>query len=87
MICTNTTYPYIDTVNGLGLATQIFGEKSFHSLDYAFYYENVKENVGLRTERYLNKGSGISGRNAQDETVTELFADIIINLLRLAALY
>ncbi|MBQ7563982.1 MAG: DUF3089 domain-containing protein [Lachnospiraceae bacterium] len=53
VICSNTDYPYIDTVNGLGLDKQVFGEKSFHGNDYSFYYENLKENVGVRVNSYL----------------------------------
>ena len=55
VICSNTDYPYIDTVNGLGLEKQVFGEKSFHGNDYSFYYENLKENVGVRVNSYLAK--------------------------------
>ena len=55
VICTGTDFPYIDTINGLGLSRQVFGEKSFHGNDCFLYYENLKENVGVRTESYLRK--------------------------------
>ncbi|MCR4658242.1 MAG: DUF3089 domain-containing protein [Lachnospiraceae bacterium] len=55
VICTNTVYPYIDTVNGLGLEKQAFGEKSFHGNDCFFYFENLKQNVGVRVESYLTE--------------------------------
>lgn len=47
VICTNTDLPYL-TANG----EPIFGGKSFHTLDYDLYYENIKENVAVRIAAY-----------------------------------
>lgn len=34
----------------------IFGRGIFHSLDYPFYYLNLRENAALRTDNFLNRG-------------------------------
>lgn len=48
VICTNTEIPYL-TANG----TPIFGGKSFHTMDYDFYYENIRENVATRINAWF----------------------------------
>lgn len=50
VICTNTDIPYL-TANG----EPIFGGKSFHTLDYDLYYENIRENVATRIAAYWAK--------------------------------
>lgn len=35
--------------------SQVVGDKSYHTFDYAFYYENLKENCKNRIESYLGK--------------------------------
>ncbi len=34
-------------------AVELFGPESFHNNDYAFYYENLRENVKQRVENYI----------------------------------
>lgn len=34
-------------------AVELFGPESFHNNDYAFYYENLRENVKQRAENYI----------------------------------
>lgn len=48
VICTNTDIPYL-TANG----EPIFGGKSFHTLDYDLYYENIRDNVQKRIDAWF----------------------------------
>lgn len=58
VICTNTDIPYL-TANG----APIFGGKSFHTLDYDFYYENIRENVQTRIAAWFLKNGGCKVEN------------------------
>lgn len=45
VVCTAEA-AYIDAV-------ELFGPESFHNNDYAFYYENLRENIKQRVENYI----------------------------------
>lgn len=49
VICTTDKATYIDSA-------ELFGPESFHNNDYAFYYENLRENVKQRVENYIAGG-------------------------------
>lgn len=36
-------------------AAALFGTESYHGWDFEFYYENIRDNIGVRLENYLNK--------------------------------
>lgn len=46
VICTTDKAVYTDAV-------ELFGPASFHNNDYAFYYENLRENIKLRVQNYI----------------------------------
>ncbi len=52
VICTNVNLPYVK-VDNLGIPA-VFGPKSYHNGDYLFYYYNLKENVQVRTQAWLD---------------------------------
>ena len=54
VVCTNTDYPYFDASTFAD--TPVFGEKSFHGFDYLFYYENIRQNIAVRTAAFLKSG-------------------------------
>ena len=45
----NLSYTRVDNY---GLPN-MFGERSYHNGDYGFYYYNLKENVGVRTDAWF----------------------------------
>lgn len=45
VVC-NSTEPFIS-------AGTLFGPESYHNNDYAFYYENLKQNVALRVQNFM----------------------------------
>ena len=51
VICSNMHLPYTE-VDGLGIPA-VFGDKSYHSGDYLFYYYNIMENVAVRTAAWF----------------------------------
>ncbi len=48
VICTTKEVAYTS-------ATDLFGPESLHGNDYALYYENLRENIKLRVEKFLQK--------------------------------
>lgn len=50
VICTNTDIPYL-TANG----SPIFGGRSFHTMDYDLYYENIRDNVAVRIAVWFDR--------------------------------
>ena len=53
VICTTKELPFI-SANNPGMEA-FFGPESYHNGDYPFYLDNLKENVRLRTQRYLSE--------------------------------
>ncbi|MBD5490935.1 MAG: DUF3089 domain-containing protein [Lachnospiraceae bacterium] len=47
VICTTNTVEYTT-------ATELFGPESLHNNDYALYYENLRENIKIRIENFLD---------------------------------
>lgn len=53
VICTVKELPFISTINPAIAA--FFGPESYHNGDYPFYLDNLRENVKLRADRYLEQ--------------------------------
>ena len=51
VICTATELPSMSALSPLTVA--YFGPESYHIGDYFYYLDNIRENVKLRTERFL----------------------------------
>lgn len=47
VIC-NSTEPFVS-------AAALFGPESYHNNDYAFYYENLKQNAALRVQNFMER--------------------------------
>ncbi len=53
VICTTEELPFISDSNPA--IASFFGPESYHNGDYPFYFDNLKENVKLRVDRFLEK--------------------------------
>lgn len=42
-------------VNKLSPGNKVFGKGVYHSFDYPFYYNNIRENAAVRTQKFLKK--------------------------------
>ena len=52
VVCTSEGLPSISDRSAA--SAYYFGPESYHNGDYLFYFDNIKENVKLRTERFLS---------------------------------
>ena len=52
VICTTSELPFVSESNTLFDVASFFGSESYHNGDYAFYYDNIKQNVRTRCEAY-----------------------------------
>ena len=53
VICTTSELPFVSESNNLFDIATFFGSESYHNGDYAFYYDNIKQNVRARCEAYM----------------------------------
>ena len=53
VICTTSELPFVSESNNLFDIATFFGSESYHNGDYAFYYDNIKQNVRVRCEAYM----------------------------------
>lgn len=60
VLCSNGNLPFIN-VDKLGIPN-VFGPKSYHNGDYAFYYYNIMDNVKVRSDAWFASHGG----NAQN---------------------